>query len=392
MAKGKKARAKGRQTGPGVLLFIALLLLAGLAAFVLYFGYWNSGPAPVVPAYEETHPGPSGPRDDIAGIDRAIYGALYGSGTREEDVHFLSVQPRRENGRTWESAELQIDCPDAETAAKVSESLDRALGDPALNVRVHKGEGPGAAIVYEVYSRGLLTHRLVLAPLPQRASPVAKPRVAIIIDDMGYDKKIADSLMGLHLALTFSVLPYAPHAQSVSREAAARGFQVLLHLPMEPKDYPAVHPGEGALLLRMQAGEIAATLAQDLKQVPGARGVNNHMGSGFTEDDEKMSVLLSQLKKRRLFYIDSRTSSRAVGFELAARMGVPAAKRSIFLDNDVDPRAIRMQLERLMGMARHAGSAIGIAHPHRETVAALREGAERISREMDVVPVSELLR
>ena len=133
-------------------------------------------------------------------------------------------------------------------------------------------------------------------------------------------------------------------------------------------------------------------LEQDLEDVPGAKGVNNHMGSSFTENREKMLIVLKELKKRNLFYIDSRTTSDTVGFKLARDMGLPAAKRSVFLDNDLAPKSIRIQLERLLSMARHSGFAIGIGHPHKETLEILREYQSGIKTEFYVVHVSELVR
>ena len=204
------------------------------------------------------------------------------------------------------------------------------------------------------------------------------PRIAIIIDDLGYDSDIALSFIQLDLLLSFSVLPSAPFTGLIACEANKEGCEILLHLPMEPKKYPSVNPGPGALLLSMDEEEIRRILDQDLKEIPGARGVNNHMGSSFTEDHDKMLVVLRELKKRNLYFIDSRTSNNTVGF-------------SVFLDNDLGPRAIRMQMERLLNMAKHTGAAIGIGHPYQETLRILKEYCSILKTEYRLVPVSELV-
>ncbi len=219
----------------------------------------------------------------------------------------------------------------------------------------------------------------------------ARPKVAIIIDDLGYDPDLAFSFIQLDLPLCFSVLPHAPFTGLVVQEANDEGCEVMLHLPMEPKDYPSVDPGPGALFLSMAEHEIIEILDQDLREVPGARGVNNHMGSSFTENRDKMLVVLKELKKRRLFYVDSLTTSGTVGFDLAREIGLAAARRSVFIDNDLTPKAIRKQMEQLLSIARRSGSAIGIGHPHKETLRVLEEYYSRVKHEFQVVPVSALV-
>ena len=115
------------------------------------------------------------------------------------------------------------------------------------------------------------------------------------------------------------------------------------------------------------------------------------MGSSFTENREKMAIVLKELQNRGLFFIDSQTTSHSVGFRLAKEMGLHAGRRNVFLDHDLNSRAIRMQMERLLSLARHTGSAIGILHPHKETLEMLKAYLPKIKKEYEVVPVSELV-
>ena len=215
--------------------------------------------------------------------------------------------------------------------------------------------------------------------------------VAIIIDDLGYDRDMAISFFQLDLPLTFSVLPMAPHTETIVQEANRRGRELMLHLPMEPKNYPSSNPGPGALLTNMDETEIRRTLEAHLSRVAGSRGVNHHMGSYFTERNDKMGIVLRELKKRNLFYIDSRTTKETVALEMAKKMGLPSARRHVFLDNDLSPKRIRFQMERLLGMARRSGAAIGIAHPHKETLQVLKEYQHRLENNVMVIPASELV-
>jgi hypothetical protein len=142
----------------------------------------------------------------------------------------------------------------------------------------------------------------------------------------------------------------------------------------------------------MDAREIRGTMRRHLDEIPGIVGVNNHMGSCFTERRDKMKVVLTELKERRLFFVDSRTTRETVGYRLARQLGVPAAQRSVFLDNNLSRKAIRFQMERLLRIAKQEGCAIGIGHPHPDTFELLRDYGDRLEGEVEVVPASELVR
>jgi hypothetical protein len=215
--------------------------------------------------------------------------------------------------------------------------------------------------------------------------------VAIIIDDLGYDRALARAFASLEIPVSLAVLPMAPRTEDVAAEAGRMDRELMLHLPMEPKGYPELNPGPGALLNRMGPGEIRTLVDRHLDQLPGACGVNNHMGSSFTEHETQMTAVMEALRGRGLFFVDSKTTGRSMGYSLACRMGVPAVSRSVFLDNEPTSSAIGIQLERLLGIARHRGSALGIAHPFPGTLEALRGEAERLREAVEIVTVSDLV-
>ena len=217
------------------------------------------------------------------------------------------------------------------------------------------------------------------------------PKVAIIIDDVGFDVELARSFLDLKLPLTLSILPTAPHAQAIAREAMGKGAEVLLHLPMEPKESNGDGPGSGALLEKMGEEEFVETLNGHLSRIPGIKGVNNHMGSLLTEREDKMALLFRELKKRHLFYVDSRTTPQTVASRVATEMKVPVASRSVFLDHDLSQEAMKVQWERLLAMARQHGHAVVIAHPHRETLVFLREHLQDLRSEARLVRVADIV-
>lgn len=237
------------------------------------------------------------------------------------------------------------------------------------------------------------------APLPtilpksEKSAPEAttKPSlIAIVIDDMGYQKALGLQFLAIDSPLSFSFLPYAPFTDLLMREAKRRQRDILLHIPLEPHD-SSWNLGPGALLTAMPAEEMDRIFAKDLSRVPFAIGVNNHMGSKFTENTKAMTILLTALKKHNLFFLDSITTTGSVGFELAERMQIPAGRRNVFLDNKTDRELVLQQLNTLVRLSRKHGSAIGIAHPKGGSLAALRQFVKELPPDIELTAVHRLL-
>ncbi len=197
-------------------------------------------------------------------------------------------------------------------------------------------------------------------------------RLAIIIDDLGSDRAAAEAIFALDYPLTISVLPNHEHSMDIAKEAHRRGFQVMLHLPMqsvanETPEAHELHPG-------MPTPEVAALVDQFLQNVPDAAGVNNHQGSQATADAALMDELMPVLRDRHLFYVDSRTTAATVAYDTAQDFGVRSAFRNVpFLDDVAELAAVRKQLALALRGAREKGEAVAIGHPHPATLQALRE-------------------
>lgn len=241
----------------------------------------------------------------------------------------------------------------------------------------------GGVLRFDYAFNGTRTHTIhVVTPLAARARPPAKrgaanSRLAIIIDDFGYDRAAADTLLSLPFPLTVSVLPHLPLSTEVAEEAFRRGDQVLLHLPME-SEADGAKPEEIELRVGMTSAQVAEALAGMLDSVPHVAGVNNHQGSRATADPALMQALMPALRQRGLFFIDSRTTASTVAYDTAERDGVRAASRKVFLDDTPSREAVLAQLALAARDAARDGSAIAIGHPHPATIAALREGIPRL--------------
>ncbi|HEY0782955.1 MAG TPA: divergent polysaccharide deacetylase family protein [Thermoanaerobaculia bacterium] len=210
------------------------------------------------------------------------------------------------------------------------------------------------------------------APHPassEKTADLPPGRVALVIDDLGRSLGDLDTLARLGVPLSYAVLPFEEETPQVVAALHARGEEVLCHLPMQAKH--GENPGPGALRLGMSREQLTESTRAALAAVPGAVGVNNHMGSGLSADATAMGTILSVLAARGLFFLDSRTSAQSVGYRVASSLGLPAAERQVFLDDDLAPDAIHTQFQRLLELSKSRGEAIAIGHPHAATLAAL---------------------
>ena len=216
--------------------------------------------------------------------------------------------------------------------------------------------------------------------------------IAIVIDDVGVDRANAERAIGLPAPVTLSLMSYADDLPQLAANARAVGHELMLHLPMQPLD-PTVNAGTNSLRVDQSPAQLVATLDWALARFDGYIGVNNHMGSAFTREPASMAVILSELHKRGLMFLDSRTVADTTGSAIAARLGLPHLDRDLFLDNDPAPAAIAAQLAELERIAHEKGAAIGIGHPYPSTIEALQRWIPELeTRGIVVVPVSTILR
>lgn len=219
----------------------------------------------------------------------------------------------------------------------------------------------------------------------------ARPRIALIIDDIGFSRARARTFLQIGVPMTYAVLPRLRYSRELAAEIYGQGYQVMLHQPMEPFNRDA-DPGPGAVFVRDDPDRIAATVRENLAHLPWAAGVNNHMGSRFTSSSEKMAQVLPVIRDRGLFFVDSLTSGRSKAFRTARKLHMPAACRNVFLDNRLEEDQILGRLNQLLSHARTHGRAVGIGHPHAQTARALDRFVRSLAPDaVAFVPVSTIL-
>ncbi|WP_419901580.1 divergent polysaccharide deacetylase family protein [Kiloniella sp.] len=218
-----------------------------------------------------------------------------------------------------------------------------------------------------------------------------RPMIAIVLDDVGVNRRGAELAIELPAEITLAFMTYAPGVKELTEKARKNGHELMLHVPMEPLG--RADPGPNALLTGLSEEEILSRLEWGMDQFDGYIGINNHMGSKFTGWDLGMQVVMQRIEETDYFFMDSRTSPNSVAASTAATLGVPVLSRDTFLDNDYqNPDTIEAQLKLTEKVAQKNGHAIAIGHPHKTTVKVLHQwikSAER--RGFDVVPISAIL-
>lgn len=224
--------------------------------------------------------------------------------------------------------------------------------------------------------------------VPAPETDESAPMIAIVIDDLGMNGKMTEAVLNLPAPITAAFLPYADALPRQTEKAKANGHELLLHVPMEPVN-PNRDPGPEALKTDLSAADIREKLDAMLNAFDGYVGINNHMGSKFTADKEKIGVVTDELKKRELIFLDSLTAGDSAGWKQARDKNVLYAVRDFFLDNSRDEKEIMKQLASVEKHSLKHHVAVAIGHPHAETVRALGKWMPRAKEKGFVfVPVS----
>lgn len=218
------------------------------------------------------------------------------------------------------------------------------------------------------------------------------PKVAFIIDDLGYETEVAKKMMELEFPIALSILPFLQYSEFIAEEGKKKNQEIMLHIPMEPNNSDA-DPGPGAIKSYMSEEEIRQAVRGSIFNFPYVVGVNNHMGSKITEDRKIMKIILEEIKRYDLFFIDSVTTRNSIAYEVAQEMEIKSAVRSVFLDNENGIEYIKGQMLEIQETALREGEVIAIGHGRINTFYVLKLIIpELIKAGIEIVPVSELVK
>lgn len=360
---------------------------------------------------------------EISEIDRSISETLFDLGVTGNEIKESYEITKKDRGRTWVYKEKTIFAEGESLGSDIFKTkLQRIASPPDSRSDIRKTED---GYILDIRVNDLLTHRLKfrsvstgnkkavarrsVRPPGHKKSVTDKerdkvkeelfsqklPKVVIIVDDLGMDRLSVDRFAEISTGLTLAVLPNLPHSLYAAKVAKEKNMDLLLHLPMEPKTisgYNAEDAGEGVLLVGQTKENIVKSLEQNINSLPDIVGVNNHMGSKFTENDELMELILRKLQNRGLFFVDSLTTPDSSGYPIAKRIGMKAAKRDYFLDDKKKGKDyVVKQLSKLVEKSEREGIAIGICHPYPQTIEALEQELPKLGKRVQIVPASEVI-
>ena len=233
----------------------------------------------------------------------------------------------------------------------------------------------------------------VSAETQTSASPQANVKIAqiaIIIDDIGYNRPAGEHIINVPGALTYAVIPFTPFAKKLATLAHTNNKEVLLHLPMEATVRKKLDAG--GLTVHQSKYELKDLVNNSLTAVPYVTGFNNHMGSLLTTDRKAMEWIMEEASSQQLFFVDSVTNAASIAGKVASEHGIPNLRRDVFLDNEPSEDNIHRAFQQLLSKAKRNGYAIGIAHPHPETIKYLSSHLDNLQEKgVELVSVSRLV-
>ena len=354
-------------------IFALLLLIAGVAVWYFYGDRLPFLPFNYVQRSSD--------------IDTAITAELVSWGIDDTNVINEYRKEIKQKGQTWivVNREIKIDhgILPADYVKRLKFAVSRADGT------VFHSTINGNRYVLEAGYRRKTLNRLFMTIV--RPSEKAKYYVALVIDDVGYNKNMIKPFFKLGIPLTFAVLPQETFSRAIAEEIHNNGHEVILHLPMEPID-PSHNPGKGALLCSMNEKQIKETYKSDVDTVPFAIGVSNHMGSKFVEDKRLVKLMLLRVRESGFFFLDSKTTQHSAVSAIAQQLNVPCMTNNVFLDNEDTGDAIERQIELLAQDAQKHRAAIGIGHVSRkETAAAIKKAIPALKKQgIEFISLSDL--
>jgi polysaccharide deacetylase 2 family uncharacterized protein YibQ len=362
------------------------------------------------------------------GLARDLSVGFFRLGVSRDLVSSKKIPKKGKRGIEWNLSEMRVNLPEGVSDKDVESIFGDSISDKNLKQKfkrgkdyviseiefnnsllyrirfdLHRGDTGGAShqIIVDQDTHDIKKEESKHASIGKEerlnlpAADQEKPKVVIIVDDIGFNKDSVDRLLEMEFPINLAILPYLPYSRYAAEKAKQRGWDVMLHLPMEPKSvsgYVGNDAGDGVLLENLPEKEIMKKLDDTISAVPYVTGVNNHMGSKFTENPELMEIVLRELNTKGLFFIDSKTSADSKGFEIAKTLGVKTAMRDVFLDEvSQDESYVNSQILRLVDISKKKGYAVGICHPYPETVKALTYMLPKIKGDVEVTKVSSLL-
>ncbi len=333
----------------------------------------------------------------IEKVDKSLYKVFFELNIPSKDIVKETTHKSSKNGKVWITKKKTIKLNRNYSKNDITRAFSKLEKMDGVSLST---ESKGRSYIAKINIDRYDTHFFEF--IYKKHAPETKPigefgkksKISIIVDDVGISKKAINDLIGISNNFTFAILPNRPFTSYAVEKARENNMDILLHQPMEPRidsGYSGDDAGYGVLLVGQTKETIVKTLDRNLSFLPGVVGLNNHMGSKFTENDELMRLVLNKLKEKNLLFVDSLTTPHSKGYTIAKELGLKTAKRDIFLDDKKKGKNyVKKQLRKLVRKSKKNGYSVGICHTYPQTIEAMKEEIPNISQEVRIIPVSEL--
>lgn len=360
-----------------ILIYVVCLLVCG----GLYWYFWG-GRLPVLSA-------PKNLFNLSLDIDASVKDILVEWGIVDNDVVNEYRKEVRSGDQMWVLVNRDISISAGRLPQDYAEKLKTVVHETGGNI--YRSSMKGNRFIFEAGGKRKVLHRMIFTFLRENKPDIVY--AAIVIDDVGYNRDVVDQFLELGIPLTFAVLPQEQFSEKIAEYIHRHGGEIIVHMPMEPKDYPKTNPGPHALFTRMDEIKIQEKFYDNLYSQPFAVGISNHMGSRFLEDEEKVDIFLSLIQQAGLFFVDSRTVSNSFIPDITKRIGLQRLVADVFIDEEDNMRHIKQQLRLLASRAQQMHTAIGIGHVHNNyTAQAIKKSLHYFKYQgIEFVTLSELL-
>ncbi|HVO33619.1 MAG TPA: divergent polysaccharide deacetylase family protein [Elusimicrobiota bacterium] len=309
-------------------------------------------------------------------LENAVSRSLAEAGVQDSQILYQVRRERQHGPLVWVETQRRIQLYTPDQEGVIDRLLRRAAERYHCQLKVRHDTQYAA---YDIQLWRFHFEHVVLALGRQSTAPAGAPQLAIVIDDVAYDSEPMDHFAALGIPLTFAILPRDKHCKDLAQKANDLRFPVILHLPMEPLDLAHNNPGSAALYLSMSSKTLRDQFEKDVASVPHIVGINNHMGSAFTENLGKMELVMRWVRQKHLFFLDSHTSVHSIVPQAARKAGVPCVVNETFLDNSDTVDAIAEQLEIAAKLAKRYKRTIAIGHYRRKHL------VEALERELPII-------
>ncbi|MBI5416873.1 divergent polysaccharide deacetylase family protein [Candidatus Poribacteria bacterium] len=393
------AKQKNKNKSSSGCFFIILIIIISISVYYFYSDIEKK--IPFISKAKDTVNNYL-PQEDLSEqglkIDQIVIDVLNRLGIQDKDVIEEYREEKKENRRTWVLINRKIHVSSEVLLENYQLVLTKELSKSNVEVIGQVSQTPDKIIqlTLSISLNNQILEKIIFIKKSENVKKKLNKQIAIIIDDFGNFYEKTKPFFEIPAALTFAILPQLTYSKQIAEEAHKKNYEIMLHFPMEayPKETKEENPGPGTIYSKMSDEEINDLFEKNLSTVsPFISGINNHMGSKITEDRRIMLLLLTLLKNKNMYFIDSLVTNKSLAKEIAKETGVRFGCRDVFLDNIDDPECIKNQFQQLINIALKYNKAIGIGHVEKiNTAKVITEMLPYLKeKDIEIVPISEII-